>query len=199
LSGVVSRLIDQKGFDLISAIADPMLQHLGCQLVVMGTGEMRYHDMLNALASRYPDRVSVHLTFNRPAEQRIYAGSDIFLMPSRFEPCGLNQMVAMRYGSVPVVHLVGGLADTVHDYAPETGNGNGFGFCHYDAMALYTSLVRAVETYRHADIWRILQRRCMSQDFSWRRSAARYVDLYQRALSARRQGQRGLSDYLLRS
>lgn len=199
LIGIVSRLIDQKGFDLIAAIADALLRHLRCQLVVMGTGEMRYHDMLNALAARYPDQVSVHLTFNRPMEQRIYAGSDIFLMPSRFEPCGLNQMVAMRYGSVPVVHLVGGLADTVHDYAPETGEGNGFGFAQYDAMALYTALVRAVEIYRHADDWRTLQRRCMATDFSWRRSAGRYVDLYQRALAARRQGLRGLNDYLLRA
>src|SRR5512139_3135006 len=116
LIGVVSRLIDQKGFDLIAAVADPLLQNVPCQLVVMGTGEMRHHDMLNALAARYGDQVAVQLTFNRPLEQRIYAGSDIFLMPSRFEPCGLNQMVAMRYGAVPVVHATGGLADTVQDY-----------------------------------------------------------------------------------
>jgi len=198
LVGVVSRLTDQKGFDLISAVVDPMIQHLGCQLVVMGTGEVRYHDMLNALASRYPDQIAVFLTFNRPLEQRIYAGSDIFLMPSRFEPCGLNQMVAMRYGCVPVVHAVGGLADTVSDFNPETGQGNGFSFGPYEPMALYTALVRAVETYRHRDVWRQLVRRCMLADFSWARSAERYVDLYYRALAVRRQRPRSLEDYIAR-
>jgi starch synthase len=195
---IVSRLIDQKGFDLISAIADPLLRHTGCQLVVMGTGEMRYHDALNGLAARYPERVAVFLTFSRPLEQRIYAGSDIFLMPSRFEPCGLNQMVAMRYGAVPVVHAVGGLADTVHDYSPETGEGNGFSFQTYDTMALFAALVRALETYRHKNIWRQLVRRCMAADFSWDRSARKYVDLYQRALAVKAQSRRTLSDYALR-
>jgi starch synthase len=125
---VVSRLTDQKGFDLISAIADPLLQNVPCEFIVMGTGDIHHHEMLNGLASRYPGQVAVQLTFNRPLEQRIYAGSDIFLMPSRFEPCGLNQMVAMRYGAVPVVHANGGLADTVQDYNAQTGEGNGFRF-----------------------------------------------------------------------
>jgi starch synthase len=118
-------------------------------------------------------------------------------MPSRFEPCGLNQMVAMRYGCVPVVHAVGGLADTVSDYSPETGQGNGFSFGQYDPMALYTALVRAVETYRYRDLWRQLVRRCMTADFSWNRSAHKYVDLYFRALAIRRQAARSLSDYAL--
>jgi starch synthase len=102
-------------------------------------------------------------------------------MPSRFEPCGLGQMAAMRYGSVPVVRAVGGLADTVRDYSPETGEGTGFTFTAYDAMALYTTLVRAVETYRHQDIWRKLQVTCMQQDYSWAASARKYVELYRRA------------------
>lgn len=197
LVGMVGRLTDQKGLDLIGAIADPLLRHLGCQLVVMGTGETRHHDMLHSLVARYPEQAAAFFTFNRPLEQRIYAGCDIFLMPSRFEPCGLNQMLAMRYGAVPVVHAVGGLADTVHDYRPETDEGNGFSFGPYDAMALYTALVRAAETYRHREIWRQLVRRCMTADFSWQRSAQRYVDLYYRALAARRQSQRTLSDYAL--
>ena len=108
----------------------------------MGTGERKYHDLLNAPGRALSRAGGRFLTFNRPLEQRIYAGSDIFLMPSRFEPCGLNQMVAMRYGCVPVVHAVGGLADTVADYSPVTSEGNGFSFKHYDAMALYTALVR---------------------------------------------------------
>ena len=197
LLSYISRLIDQKGFDLIGAIVDPLIRQLGCQLVVMGTGEKKYHDQLSALAGRHPDQVAVFLTFNRPLEQRIYASSDIFLMPSRFEPCGLNQMVAMRYGCVPVVHAVGGLADTVSDYSPETGQGNGFSFGQYDPMALYTALVRAVETYRYRDLWLQLVRRCMTADFSWNRSAHKYVDLYFRALAIRRQAARSLSDYAL--
>jgi starch synthase len=192
---VVSRLTDQKGLDLISAVADPLLRHLGCQLVVMGTGDSRYHDMLNALVTRYPQQVAAFLTFNRPTEQRIYAGSDIFLMPSRFEPCGLNQMLAMRYGAVPVVHAVGGLADSVADYEPTTDTGSGFSFSQYDAMALFAALVRALETYRHRAIWHGLIRRCMSVDFSWQRSAQLYVDLYLRALAVRRHAQRSLEEY----
>jgi starch synthase len=186
LLGVVSRLTDQKGFDLIGEVADTVVHQLGCQLVIMGTGELKYHEMLSSLVSRHPGQVSALLTFGRPQEQRIYAGCDIFLMPSRFEPCGLNQMMAMRYGCVPVVHRVGGLADSVTDYSPETGLGNGFSFVEYEPMALYTSLVRAVEAYRHRDIWNQLVRRCLAADFSWNRSAARYVDLYYRALAARR-------------
>ncbi len=197
LLAVVSRLTDQKGLDLISAIADPMLRQTRGQLIVLGTGELRYHEMLNALQARYPERVAVFLTFNRPLEKRIYAGSDIFLMPSRFEPCGLNQMMAMRYGSVPVVHAVGGLADSVRDFAPETDEGNGFSFANYDAMALYAAVIRATETYRHRQVWRSLVRRCMAADFSWQRSAQAYVDLYYRALAARRQSQRTLNDYAL--
>jgi starch synthase len=188
LIGVVSRLTDQKGFDLISGVVDAAIRQLGCQLVVMGTGELKYHEMLKALVSRHPAQVSAFLTFNRPQEQRIYAGCDIFLMPSRVEPCGLNQMVAMRYGCVPIVHRIGGLADSVADYDPETGLGDGFSFVEYDPMALYTALVRAVEAYRHRDIWNQLVRRCLAADFSWNRSAARYVDLYYRALAARRRG-----------
>ena len=195
LIAYIGRLIDQKGLDLITTIADPLLQHAGCQLVVMGTGERKYHEMLNALAARYPEQAAVFLTFNRPLEQRIYASSDIFCMPSQFEPCGLNQMVAMRYGCVPVVRAVGGLADTVTDYDPVTNEGNGFSFRAYDAMALYTALVRAAETYRHRDVWRQLLRRCMTADFSWDRSAARYLDLYYRALATRRPGLRSLNDY----
>ncbi len=197
LIGAVSRLTDQKGFDLISAVADSLLQNIPCQLVVMGTGEVRHHEMLSGLAGRYPDQVSVQLTFNRPLEQRIYAGSDIFLMPSRSEPCGLNQMVAMRYGAVPVVHATGGLADTVQDYDACTGAGNGFSFERYDSMALFAALVRATEIYRNKEIWRQLMRRCMMADFSWRRSAEKYVDLYYRALAARRQANRPLSEYAL--
>jgi starch synthase len=181
LVGVIARLTDQKGFDLITPIVEIMLQHLGAQFVLLGTGEQRYHDFFVDVSNRYPEQAGIFLTFNASLARRIYAGSDLFLMPSRFEPCGLGQMIAMRYGSVSVVRAVGGLADTVHDYDPATGAGTGFVFERYDAMALYTALVRAVETYRHRDIWRQVQARCMQQDFSWASSARKYVELYNRA------------------
>ena len=185
LIGAISRLADQKGFDLISAIIDPLVRILGAQFVLLGTGEQRYHELFQGLAARYPEQVAVFLTFNTPLAQRIYAGSDMFLMPSRYEPCGLGQMIAMRYGSVPVVRATGGLADTVKDFNPLTGEGNGFTFGPYDPMALYTALVRAAETYKHRDLWRRLQLRGMSADFSWDASARKYVDLYYRALATK--------------
>jgi starch synthase len=185
LVGVISRLTDQKGFDLISRIIDPLMSFVDLQLVLLGTGEQHYHDMFSDLVRRYPERAAAFLTFNAPLAQRIYGGSDLFLMPSRFEPCGLGQMIAMRYGSVPVVRATGGLADTVVDYDPRTGHGNGFTFEAYDPMALYAALVRATETYRHEGVWRQLVLRCMAEDFSWARSAARYVDLYYRALASK--------------
>ena len=178
---IIARLTDQKGFDLIVPILETMLQHLSVQFVLLGTGEQRYHDFFIDLASRRPEQAGIFLTFNASLARHIYAGSDLFLMPSRFEPCGLGQMIAMRYGSVPVVRAVGGLADTVVDYSPTSGTGTGFVFEAYDAMALYTALVRAVEIYRHRDIWHQLQIRCMQQDFSWENSARKYVELYMRA------------------
>jgi starch synthase len=185
LMGIISRLADQKGFDLISAIIDPLMQHVDCQFVLLGTGDRKYHEMFGTLAKRYPEKMGVFLTFNAPLAQRIYAGSDMFLMPSRFEPCGLGQLISMRYGSVPVVRHTGGLADTVHDYDPRTGEGNGFSFEAYDAMALYTALVRAAETYKHEAVWRRLMLRGMKADYSWPASARKYVDLYRRALATR--------------
>jgi starch synthase len=179
--GIIARLTDQKGFDLITPIIEAVLQHLGAQFVLLGTGEQRYHDFYAKLTERYPGQAGIFLTFNASLARRIYAGSDLFLMPSRFEPCGLGQMIAMRYGSVPVVRAVGGLADTVRDYDATTGEGTGFVFEAYDQMALYTALVRAVETYRHRDTWRQLQIRCMGQDFSWETSARKYVQLYEQA------------------
>ncbi|MDW8099327.1 MAG: glycogen/starch synthase [Anaerolineae bacterium] len=184
--GAISRLADQKGFDLIAQIIDAWMQYLPSQFVLLGTGEQRYHELFESIRARYPDRVRVFLTFNAPLAQRIYAGSDMFLMPSRFEPCGLGQMIAMRYGSVPVVRATGGLADTVKDYNPRSDEGNGFSFEPYDAMALYTTLVRAVETYKYRDVWCKLMLRGMSADFSWERSAQKYVDLYYRAIAIRR-------------
>src|SRR5438876_7967859 len=131
LLAMISRLADQKGFDLLGQIIQPLLAQ-GVQFIVLGIGDQHYHEIFQNLAVRYPEQVAVFLTFNAELAQRIYAGSDMFLMPSRFEPCGLGQLIAMRYGSVPIVHVVGGLADTVQEYDPRTGEGNGFVFTNYD-------------------------------------------------------------------
>ena len=199
LIGVVSRLIDQKGFDLIARDRRPAdAQSRAASLIVMGTGESRYHDLLESLSASHPEPDRAFLTFNRPLEQRIYAGSDIFLMPSRFEPCGLNQMVAMRYGCVPVVHTrrrAGRHRERLSSRRPARATASAS-----STTTRWPSTPRscaAVETYRHAEIWRQLVRRCMMADFSWRRSAEKYIDLYFRALAVKRQAQRTLSDYAL--
>lgn len=181
LIGMISRLADQKGFDLLSQITQPLLAQ-GIQLVVLGIGDQHYHEMFQNLAARYPEQVAIFLTFNSELAQWIYAGSDMFLMPSRFEPCGLGQLIAMRYGSVPIVHSVGGLADTVQEYDPRTGQGNGFVFDAYDPWELFAAIVRAIELFRFKEIWRTLQKRGMTADHSWHASAMQYVDVYRDAI-----------------
>jgi starch synthase len=187
LLAMISRLTDQKGFDLIAQIAQPLLAQ-GIQLVVLGIGDTHYHEMFQDLAARYPEQVANFLTFNTELAQAIYAGSDMFLMPSRFEPCGLGQLIAMRYGSVPIVRSVGGLADTVQEYDPRTGEGNGFAFSKYDPWEFFAAIVRALELFRIKGIWRTLQRRGMAADHSWRASAICYIEVYRNALEFHRSG-----------
>lgn len=182
LLAMISRLADQKGFDLLAQIIQPLLAQ-NVQFVVLGIGDQHYHEMFQNLAARHPDQVAIFLTFNIELAQRIYAGSDMFLMPSRFEPCGLGQLIALRYGSVPIVHAVGGLADTVQEYDPRSGEGNGFAFVNYDPWELFAAIIRALEVYRFHDIWRTLQQRGMAADHSWYASAMRYVDVYRKALA----------------
>lgn len=183
--GIISRLTDQKGFDLLDQIAVPLIEQ-GVQLVVSGTGDQHYHSMFQRLAARYPQQVSVNLTFNVEMSQRIYAGSDMLLMPSRFEPCGLTQMLAMRFGSIPVVHRTGGLADTVQEFDPATNSGNGFSFARYDPFHLFAAIVRAIEVYKFPHVWQDLMQRAMLADYSWEASAEQYVALYRRALELQR-------------
>jgi starch synthase len=187
LLGMISRLADQKGFDLLAQIIQPLLAQ-GIQLVVLGIGDQHYHEMFQNLAARYPAQVAIFLTFNTELAQSIYAGSDMFLMPSRFEPCGLGQLIAMRYGSVPIVRSVGGLADTVQEYDPRTGEGNGFAFTNYDPWELFAAIIRALELYRFKDIWRTLQQRGMAADHSWQASALRYVEVYRNAIAFHKSG-----------
>lgn len=180
--GIVSRLADQKGFDLLESIIEPLLVETGLQFVLLGTGDQHYQDLFRRIGQRYAGQVAISLTFDVGLAQRIYAGSDMFLMPSRYEPCGLGQMIAMRYGTIPVVRRTGGLADTVADYQPASGEGNGFVFENYTSQACYTAIVRAIEAYRRPKEWRQLQKRGMLADLTWAASARKYVELYHKAL-----------------
>ncbi len=186
LCAIVSRFYDVKGLDLVEQ-AMAQLLHLGLQVVVVGTGDRRYEDMFRRWAGEVPHQVAVSIGFDSGLAQRIYAGADMLWMPSRFEPCGLAQLIALRYGTVPVVRATGGLADTIRDYDPVAGTGNGFTFDAYDPWQFFAAVVRAAETYRHPDLWSWLVRRAMTEDVSWSRSAHRYVQLYVAAITARRE------------
>jgi starch synthase len=184
--GMVSRLVDQKGFDLIETAIHRMLA-LDIGLVVLGVGEARYEDLLRQMRARYAGKIGVAIGVDNVLAHKIEAGSDIFLMPSRFEPCGLNQMYSLRYGTVPVVRATGGLDDNVEAYDAVSGRGTGFKFEAYDAEALLAALQRAVTLYRDRASWEGLMQRGMQADFSWAQSARAYSDLYVKAL-AKRQG-----------
>jgi starch synthase len=179
LVGIVSRMVDQKGFDLIAALAGDLPQ-LDASFAVLGTGDPRYQAMWQSLAAAHPDRIGAHIGFDEPLAHLIEGGADIFLMPSRFEPCGLNQMYSMRYGTVPVVHEVGGLADTVMDYQPGKKGCTGFSFRPYRPDALLDALTRALALYADRRTWKTLQLAGMQKDFSWDRSAGEYVKIYER-------------------
>lgn len=184
LIGCISRLADQKGFDLIAtAIADIMAMNL--QMVILGTGEQHYHDLLTRIGQKYPKKISVNIKFDNRLAHQIEAGSDMFLMPSRYEPCGLNQLYSLKYGTIPVVRSTGGLADTITDCTPdnlEAGTANGFAFEKYDADELLKTIKRAVKTYSDKHTWRRLMLGGMKQDWSWSRSALEYVKLYEKAV-----------------
>ena len=186
LCAIVSRFYDVKGLDLVEQSMAQLL-HLGLQVVVIGTGDRRYEDMFRRWSGEVPHQVSVNIGFDAALAQRIYAGADMLWMPSRFEPCGLAQLIALRYGTIPVVRETGGLADTIRDYDPVAGTGNGFTFDTYDAWQFFAGVVRAAETFRHPSLWAWLVKRAMTEDVSWSRSAHRYVQLYLSAITSRRE------------
>lgn len=177
LLGVVSRLESMKGLDLLEEIMD-YLMHMDMNFILLGTGEPRFMESFKHIGETYPDKASVHLTFNEAMAHRIEAASDFFVMPSRFEPCGLNQLISLRYGTVPVVRQTGGLANTVSEFDSKTLKGNGFTFHEFSSMGLFNAIKRALELYKNKDLWRTLQKNGMSADYSWGASARQYVDLY---------------------
>ncbi|MCX7892677.1 MAG: glycogen synthase GlgA [Burkholderiales bacterium] len=188
LAAMVSRLTDQKGVDLLLERARDILA-LPAQLVVVGTGEPQYERLLATLAKRNRGRMGVAIGFDEPLAHLAEAGADIFLMPSRFEPCGMNQMFSQRYGTVPVVHATGGLADSVTDTTPATlaaGTATGFVFARPTAADFFTAVRRAVHAWGHPELWARLQRNGMARDFSWGASARRYLDLYRELVRSAR-------------
>jgi starch synthase len=184
LIGMVSRFADQKGFDLLAKVGRDLLRE-DLALAVLGTGEPKYERYLRALASRFPGKMGLRIGIDNALAHRIEAGADMFLMPSRYEPCGLNQIYSLRYGTVPIVRATGGLDDTVEPFEPLSGKGTGFKFADYDGRALLTAVRTALEVFRDAKAWRRLQLNGMAKDFSWNASAAEYARLYETALKAR--------------
>ena len=176
LIGMTTRFVEQKGIDLVTECAEKILQ-LDTQMIVLGSGERRYHDFFEWLRRSYPDRVGIYIGFNNELAHRIEAGADIFLMPSLFEPCGLNQIYSLKYGTLPIVRLTGGLADTIQDGV------NGFTFFDFTAHYFFDAAQRAIEVYRkHPDRWKQMMITAMGQDFSWEKSAEKYLAVYTQAL-----------------
>ncbi len=177
--GMVSRLAGQKGFDILCESLEGIFR-MGAVLVILGTGEEVYHKALSAAREKFPGSLGLRITYDESLSHKIYAGSDLFLIPSRYEPCGLTQMYSLRYGTIPVVRATGGLDDTIQEYDPVRGTGNGFKFEEYSSAALLGSLNMAIDAYRRKEGWRALMQKAMACDFSWEMSAREYVRLYQR-------------------
>jgi starch synthase len=180
LIGMISRLDSQKGFDLLAEIIDDIMK-LNLQFILLGTGEPKYHRLFTDISARYKDKFKVFLQFNNKLAHLIEAASDIFLMPSRYEPCGLNQMYSMIYGTIPIVRNTGGLADTVSDFNESTGEGTGFVFEEYESSELLDCIRKVVKLFGKKRKWYKMIKRGMDQDFSWDRSARKYVDIYRLA------------------
>ena len=186
--GMVSRLDEQKGFDLVVAGLSSLIDRNNIQVIVLGRGQEYYRNMMKELTHKYPKNLVTWTDFDEPLARLIYGGCDIFLMPSRFEPCGLGQLIAMRYGAIPVVRHTGGLVDTVIDLSPDLSNGTGFVFTDYSVEAMVNAIKRAINTYAEKRHWRSVIQRIMSQDFSWQNSARKYEDMYKLATEHKKNG-----------
>jgi starch synthase len=184
--GIVSRFADQKGFDLIAQIAVAILQE-DILMAVLGTGDRKYEELFRALAADFPGHVGLKIGYDNKMAHLVEAGSDIFLMPSRYEPCGLNQIYSLRYGTVPVVRATGGLDDTIENFDLQLGTGTGFKFQEYSGTALLDAILQALHQYSDDGVWKRIQLNGMAKDFSWNKSAAEYARLYEAATGARNQ------------
>jgi len=184
LIGIVSRFVDQKGFDLIARDADALMKE-NLSLIALGTGQPEHEKLFRNLADKFPARVGVKIGYDNALAHKVEAGADMFLMPSRYEPSGLNQMYSLRYGTVPIVRATGGLDDTIQNFDPKGPQGTGFKFEAYDGAALLDSVRAALAAYRDLKVWRTIQTNGMAKDFSWKTSAASYATLYEAAKRAR--------------
>ena len=187
--GMVGRMDAQKGFDLVTQVLDPLMENINFQFIMIGEGDPNYRVYFEELKVKYPDRVGTHFSFDARLPRMIFGGADAVLIPSKFEPSGLVQMEAMRYGCIPIVRKVGGLADSVRDFNPEKDEGTGFVFEKYDPFSLTIAIVRASELYRQKKEWEKLVKRAMIQDFSWEKSAKEYVKLFEMALRFHKESQ----------
>ncbi|MFZ3373088.1 MAG: glycosyltransferase, partial [Desulfitobacteriaceae bacterium] len=182
LLGMVSRLVEQKGLDLLAHVLEEMLT-LDVQLVILGSGEQRYEEMLRYFAGKYPEKMAVSMEYSDELAHKIYAGADLLLMPSQYEPCGISQMIAMRYGTIPIVRETGGLKDTVLSYNEASGKGNGFSFVNYNAHEFLFTVQRVVKLFvQNKAVWSKIQANAFQSDFSWDRSAQAYIQLYESLL-----------------
>ncbi len=184
LIGIVSRFADQKGFDLIAQVAGELLSE-NIALVALGAGEPKYEQMFRELSAKFPDRVGVKIAYDNTLAHKIEAGADMFLMPSRYEPCGLNQIYSLRYGTVPIVRATGGLDDTIEPFDALSGRGTGFKFKEYDGKALLACVRQALQVFKNEKDWRKIQINGMGKDFSWHASALEYARLYEAARKSR--------------
>jgi starch synthase len=180
--GIVGRLDEQKGLDLLFPILETLISEFNCQFVIIGGGEPKYRSFFEEMNKKYPKKIGCHLMLDFTLARHIFAGCDIFLVPSKFEPCGITQMEAMRYGAIPVIRKTGGLADTVEDFDPIKNTGTGFVFEKFHHYTLLGTIVRALETYKYKKVWQDLIKRAMKADFSWESSAQKYLALYKRVL-----------------
>ncbi|PIR87755.1 MAG: hypothetical protein COU10_02990 [Candidatus Harrisonbacteria bacterium CG10_big_fil_rev_8_21_14_0_10_45_28] len=185
--GIASRLVGQKGFDLLRPIAKTLFEELPIQLVVLGDGDTHLMKYFHELEESYPDKVGVHLKFDPVLPRLVFAGADVVLVPSLFEPSGLVQMEAMRFGAIPIVRKTGGLVDTVEDYSSEEKKGTGFVFEKFDSLALLVAIIRAYENFKNKANWQSIQERAMGQDFSWESSAKKYAELLEKAVEFKSQ------------
>jgi len=180
---IVSRFVEQKGFDLFMDVLEPVIKELKIQLIILGSGDAKYMGFFKELTEKLQDQVSAHLNYDNTLPRLIFGGADIILIPSKFEPCGLSQIEAMRYGVIPIVRKTGGLADSVTDFNPDTGKGTGFVFDNYDALSLVLTIARAVENYKNKSLWKKIQKQAMQEDFSWTKSALEYSKIINKAIT----------------